>query len=133
AAIATAVKDSGVDVLMGVGGGPQGALAAAALKSMGGDMQGRFLPRNDAEYGRVRHLALRETNQILTIDDMIRGGDVLFVATGITDGDVLKGVRFSGKGAATHSLAIHGKAGTIRLIRTEHRFLPFNAGERPPV
>lgn len=125
AAVATAVKDSGVDVLMGVGGGPQGVLAAAALKSMGGDMQGRFLPRSGSERGKVLHLALRDANQILTIEDMIREEDVLFVATGITDGDVLKGVRFSGKGATTHSLAIHCKTGTIRFIQTEHRFLPF--------
>lgn len=124
AAVATAVKESGVDVLMGVGGGPQGVLAAAALKGMGGDMQGRFLPRSDAERDRVRHLALRETNQILTIDNMVRGEDVLFIATGVTDGDVLKGVRFSSKGATTHSLVIRCKTGTVRFIQTEHRFLP---------
>jgi len=124
AAIATAVKDSGVDVLMGIGGAPQGLLAAAALNSMGGDMQGRFLPRGEAELAKVRHLALRDPQQILTLADMVRGQDALFVATGITDGDVLKGVRFAGKGATTHSLAIRSKTGTIRFIRTEHRFLP---------
>lgn len=124
AAVATAVKDSGVDVLMGIGGAPQGLLAAAALKSMGGDMQARFLPRSSAERAKVQSLTLRAPTQILTIDDMVRGSDVLYIATGITDGDVLRGVRFLGKGATTHSLALHDRTGTIRFIQTEHRFLP---------
>ncbi len=124
AAVATAVKDSGVDVLMGTGGAPQGILAAAALKGTGGDMQGRFLARNEAERTEILRLGLHDANQILTIDDMVRGDDVLFVATGITDGDVLRGVRFSGKGATTHSLTIRSQTGTIRFIRTEHWLLP---------
>lgn len=124
AAIAAATKDSGVDVLMGVGGAPQGLLAAAALKGLGGDMQGRFLARTQTERGKILRLGLEDTNQILTIDDLVPGGEVLFVATGITDGDVLKGVRLSGKGATTHSLAIRCRTGTIRFIQTEHRFLP---------
>jgi fructose-1,6-bisphosphatase class II len=124
AAIAAAVRDSGVDVLMGVGGAPQGVLAAAALKGIGGDMQGRFLVRTPAERAKVQRLGLRDVNQILTIDDLVPGHDALFVATGITDGDVLKGVRLSSKGATTHSLAIRCQTGTIRFIQTEHRFLP---------
>jgi fructose-1,6-bisphosphatase class II len=124
AAIAAAVRDSGVDVLMGVGGAPQGVLAAAALKGIGGDMQGRFLVRTPAERAKVQRLGLRDVNQILTIDDLVPGHDALFVATGITDGDVLKGVRLSSKGATTHSLAIRCHTGTIRFIQTEHRFLP---------
>jgi len=124
AAIAAATKGSGVDVLMGVGGAPQGLLAAAALKGMGGDMQGRFLARTQTERAKVLRLGLQDINQILTIDDLVPGGEVLFVATGITDGDVLKGVRLSGKGATTHSLAIRCRAGTIRFIQTEHRFPP---------
>lgn len=124
AAVATAVKDAGVDVLMGIGGAPQGLLAAAALKSMGGDMQARFLPRSEAERAKVRALALGDPGQILTIDDLVHGPDVLYIATGITDGDVLRGVRFLARGATTHSLALHGQSGTIRFIQTEHRFLP---------
>ena len=124
AAIAAAVKDSGIDVLMGIGGAPQGLLAAAALKGINGDMQGRFLTRSDAERAQVQRLGLRDAHQILTIDDLVPGRDALFVATGITDGDVLKGVRLSGKGATTHSLAIRCATGTIRFIQTEHRFLP---------
>jgi len=111
-------------VLMGIGGAPQGLLAAAALKSMGGDMQARFLPRSEAERAKVRALALGDPGQILTIDDLVHGPDVLYIATGITDGDVLRGVRFLGRGATTHSLALHGQSGTIRFIQTEHRFLP---------
>ena len=124
AAIATAVRDSGIDVLMGVGGAPQGLLAAAALKGMNGDMQGRFLTRSEAERAKVQRLGLSDVQQILSIDDLVPGRDALFVATGITDGDVLKGVRLSGKGATTHSLAIRCQTGTIRFIQTEHRFLP---------
>jgi fructose-1,6-bisphosphatase II len=124
AAIATAVRDSGIDVLMGIGGAPQGLLAAAALKGMNGDMQGRFLTRSEAERAKVQRLVQGDVHQILSIDDLVPGHDALFVATGITDGDVLKGVRLSGKGAITHSLAIRCHTGTIRFIQTEHRFLP---------
>ena len=124
AAIAAAVKDSGVDVLMGIGGAPQGLLAAAALKGINGDMQSRFLTRTEAERAKVQRLGLHDVHQILTIEDLVPGRDVLFVATGITDGDVLKGVRLSGKGATTHSLAIRCDTGTIRFIQTEHRLLP---------
>jgi fructose-1,6-bisphosphatase II len=124
AAIATAVRDSGIDVLMGIGGAPQGLLAAAALKGMNGDMQGRFLTRSEAERAKVQRLGQRDVQQILSIEDLVPGHDALFVATGITDGDVLKGVRHSGKGATTHSLAICCQTGTIRFIQTEHRFLP---------
>jgi fructose-1,6-bisphosphatase class II len=124
AAIATAVRDSGIDVLMGSGGAAQGLLAAAALKGMNGDMQGRFLTRSEAERAKVQRLVQGDVHQILSIDDLVPGHDALFVATGITDGDVLKGVRLSGKGATTHSLAIRCQTGTIRFIQTEHRFLP---------
>jgi fructose-1,6-bisphosphatase II len=124
AAIAAAVKDSGIDVLMGIGGAPQGLLAAAALKGINGDMQARFLVRSEAERAKVQRLGLRDVHQILSIDDLVPGRDALFVATGITDGDVLKGVRLSGKGAITHSLAIRCHTGTVRFIQTEHRFLP---------
>jgi fructose-1,6-bisphosphatase II len=124
AAIATAVRDSGIDVLMGIGGAPQGLLAAAALKGMQGDMQGRFLTRSAAERAKVQRLGRSDVQQILSIDDLVPSHDALFVATGITDGDVLKGVRLSGKGATTHSLAIRCQTGTIRFIQTEHRLLP---------
>jgi fructose-1,6-bisphosphatase II len=124
AAIATAVRDSGIDVLMGSGGAAQGLLAAAALKGMNGDMQGRFLTRSEAERAKVQRLVQGDVHQILSIDDLVPDHDALFVATGITDGDVLKGVRLSGKGATTHSLAIRCRTGTIRFIQTEHRFLP---------
>jgi fructose-1,6-bisphosphatase II len=124
AAIATAVRDSGIDVLMGIGGAPQGLLAAAALKGMQGDMQGRFLTRSAAERAKVQRLGQSDTQRILSIDDLVPGHDALFVATGITDGDVLKGVRLSGKGATTHSLAIRCQTGTVRFIQTEHRLLP---------
>jgi fructose-1,6-bisphosphatase II len=118
------VRDSGIDVLMGIGGAPQGLLAAAALKGMSGDMQARFLARSAAERAKLQRIGLNDVQQILAIDDLVPGHDALFVATGITNGDVLKGVRLSGKGATTHSLAIRCQTGTIRFIQTEHRFLP---------
>jgi fructose-1,6-bisphosphatase II len=124
AAIAAAVKDSGIEVLMGIGGAPQGLLAAAALKGMHGDMQARFLVRTEAERLKVQRLGLPDVHHILNIENLVPGRDVLFVATGITDGDVLKGVRLSGKGATTHSLAIRYHSGTTRFIQTEHCFLP---------
>jgi fructose-1,6-bisphosphatase II len=91
---------------------------------MNGDMQGRFLPRTDAERAKVQRLGLRDVHQTLTIADLVPDCNVLFVATGITDGDVLKGVRLSGKGATTHSLAIRCHTGTVRFIQTEHHVLP---------
>jgi fructose-1,6-bisphosphatase II len=91
---------------------------------MNGDMQARFLVRTEAERLKVERLGVPAVHPILHIEDLVPGRDVLFVATGITDGDVLKGVRLSGKGATTHSLAIRYHSGTIRFIQTEHCFLP---------
>lgn len=120
AAIATAIDDSGIDVLMGIGGAAQGVLAAAALKGRGGDMQGRLLPRNQYEWEKIYALGIQD-KQVLKIDDLVQGQDIMFVATGITDGDVLKGVRFWGQGVITHSLVIRSLTATTRFIRTEHR------------
>ncbi len=120
AAMATAIDDSGIDVLMGIGGAAQGVLAAAALKGRGGDMQGRLLPRNQYEREKICALGIQD-KQVLKIDDLVQGQDIMFVATGITDGDVLKGVRFWGQEVITHSLVIRSLTATTRFIRTEHR------------
>ncbi|MFQ5532547.1 MAG: class II fructose-bisphosphatase [Candidatus Methylomirabilales bacterium] len=122
AAIATALEDSGVDVLMGIGRAPEGVLAAAALRCLGGDMQARFEPSSDEDVGRVRQTGLKEIQEVLTITDLARGGEVTFTATGVTDGDFLKGVRFFGGGAKTHSLVMRAKSGTVRFIEAVHRF-----------
>ncbi len=122
AAIATALEDSGVDVLMGIGRAPQGVLAAAALRCLGGDMQAQFKPASDEDVERMRRTGLKEIDRVLTITDLARGGEITFTATGVTDGDFLKGVRFFGGGARTHSLVMRARSGTVRFIEAIHRF-----------
>ncbi len=122
AAIATALEDSGVNVLMGIGRAPEGVLAAAALRCLGGDMQARFEPSSDEDVERVRQTGLKEIQEVLTITDLAKGGEVTFTATGVTDGDFLKGVRFFGGGAKTHSLVMRSKSGTVRFVEAIHRF-----------
>jgi fructose-1,6-bisphosphatase II len=122
AAIATAFPETGVDVLMGVGGAPEGVLAAAALQCLGGDMQGRLRPRNDGEVEQVRRLGVKEMDRVYRIEDLASGGELMFAATGVTDGDLLRGVRFFGGGAQTHSVVIRRRSGTTRFIEATHRF-----------
>ncbi|HHB90915.1 MAG TPA: class II fructose-bisphosphatase [Anaerolineae bacterium] len=120
AAIATAQEDSGVDMMMGIGGSPEAVIAAAALKCMGGDMQCKLWPRNEKE----RELAIQEgidLDKVLTIDDLVQGDNVFFAATGITSGALLRGVRYYGGGATTQSLVMRSRSGTIRLINSRHR------------
>ncbi len=121
AAIATAVEWSGVDILFGIGGAPEGVLAAAALKCMGGEMQGRLAPEDDEEVERVKEMGLEDPRQLLLMSDFIKGDDVIFSATGITDGDLLQGVRYAGNTASTHSVVMRSQTGTIRLIQATHR------------
>jgi fructose-1,6-bisphosphatase II len=122
AAIATGFPETGVDVLLGVGGAPEGVLAAAALQCLGGDMQGRLRPRNDQEVERARKLGLKDMDRIYRIGDLAKSGDVMFAATGVTDGDLLRGVRFFGGGARTHSVVMRYRSGTVRFIEATHRF-----------
>ncbi len=120
AAIATAQEDSGVDMMMGIGGSPEAVISAAALKCMGGDMQCKLWPRNDQE----RQLAIEEgmdLDRVLTIDDLVQGDNVFFAATGITSGALLRGVRYFGGGATTQSLVMRSRSGTIRMINSRHR------------
>jgi fructose-1,6-bisphosphatase II len=119
-AIATAWPEAGVDVLIGTGGTPEGVIAAAALKSMGGEIQGRLWPRNDEE----RSAALAagyDLDAVLTTNDLVRGDNCFFAATGITDGELLKGVHFDSGGASSQSLVMRSKSGTVRLINSRHR------------
>ena len=119
-AIAAASSEVGVDILMGVGGTPEGVVAAAALKAMGGEILGRLAPRNDAE----RDEAIKagyDLSKVLTTNDLIRGNDVFFAATGVTDGELLRGVRYDAYGARSHSLVMRSRSGTIRYIDTHHR------------
>ncbi len=120
-AVAAAYEDSGVDVLLGIGGAPEGVISAAALRCMGGDFQGRLWPEDESDVERAKSMGITDINRILTIDDLIKTEDVFFSATGITDGDLLRGVRyFSGK-AVTHTLVMRGLSGTIRYIQATHQ------------
>ena len=120
AAIAAASPDVGVDVLFGIGGTPEGVVAAAALKAMGGEIIGRLHARNDAER-KAAEDAGYDLSKVLTTDDLISGEDIFFAATGVTDGELLKGVRYDAYGARSHSLVMRSRSGTIRYIDTHHR------------
>jgi fructose-1,6-bisphosphatase II len=119
-AIATAWPDAGVDVMFGIGGTPEGVVAAAALKCMGGEIQGRLWPRNDAE----RDQAIAQgydVSRILTTNDLVQGDNCFFAATGVTDGELLNGVRYAPGIVTTQSLVMRSRSGTVRLIDAQHR------------
>jgi fructose-1,6-bisphosphatase II len=122
AAIATCWKESGIDVLMGVGGAPEGVIAAAAIRCVNGDMQGRLKPRNDGEIERAKKMGITDINRVYGLKDLAAGEDVMFAATGVTNGDFLKGTRFFGGGAETHSVVMRARSGTIRRIESIHHF-----------
>ena len=125
-AISVAWRNSGNDILFGIGGTPEGVIAACALQCLGGSIQGRLWPRNDDE----RRAALDagyDVDKVLMIDDLVSGNDVFFAATGITDGELLRGVRYWGDGAATQSLVMRSKSGTIRIIEAQHRWTKLSA------
>jgi len=121
AAIATAMEDSGVDVLMGIGGAPEGVLAAAALKCMGGDFQGILKFRNKEEIERAKTMGIEDIGKVYALKELARS-DVMFAATGVTFGDFLRGVRFFSGGAYTQSIVMRSKSRTVRLIDTTHYF-----------
>ena len=120
AALMTAWPNSGVDVLIGVGGTPEGVIAACALRAMGGEIQGKLYARDEEELRRG-HEAGYDFDRILTMDDLVSSEDVFFAATGITDGELLKGVRYFGDGASTDSLVVRGLTGTVRQIIATHQ------------
>ena len=119
-AVATAFGQSGVDVLLGIGGAPEGVLAAAALKCLGGEMQARLVPGSQQEAERAMGMGFKDVAAVLTLNDLVRSADVIFAATGITDGDLLRGVRYIGPKATTHSIVMRSKTGTVRLVEATH-------------
>lgn len=119
-AISTAWPDSGADILFGIGGTPEGVITAAALKCMGGELQGRLWPRDDAERQAAVDLGY-DLSKVLALDDLVQGENCFFACTGITDGEVLKGVHYDAQGATTQSLVMRSKSGTVRLIDARHR------------
>jgi fructose-1,6-bisphosphatase II / sedoheptulose-1,7-bisphosphatase len=119
--IATSRPDSGVDIYMGSGGAPEGVLAAAALRCIGGQMQGKLIFRNDDEKQRAAKWGIKDLDRIYSMLDLAKG-DVMFAATGVTDGSMLRGVRRSRDAATTHSIVMRSKTGTVRVIEASHNF-----------
>jgi len=120
-AVMTANPDSGIDVLFGIGGAPEGVIAAAALKCVGGELQGRLRFRNDEERARAARMGVKSEDTIYATEDLARG-DVMFAATGVTKGYLLDGVRFFGDSARTESIVMRSKSGTVRVINATHHF-----------
>ena len=121
AAIATCWKETGIDVLMGTGGAPEGVIAAAALRCVGGDMQAILRPRNQEEIERAKKMGVTDIKKVFALEELARG-NVMFAATGVTNGDFLKGVRFFGGGATTQSVVMRSQSGTVRYIEGIHHF-----------
>jgi len=125
AALMTCLPETGIDALLGIGGTPEGVLAACALRAMGGEIQGKLFIRNEKE----KKLGLEmeyDLDKVITMDDLVSSNDVFFAATGITDGELLSGVRYTGQAAETQSLVIRGRTGTVRWINAKHNFKKLN-------
>jgi fructose-1,6-bisphosphatase class II len=121
AAIATTKPETGIDLLLGIGGAPEGVLAAAALRCVGGEFQGRLAPRNNEEIDRAKRMGVSDIKKKFKIDELA-AGDVMFSATGVTDGDYLQGVHFFAGGASTQSVVMRSKTKTVRVINATHYF-----------
>jgi fructose-1,6-bisphosphatase II / sedoheptulose-1,7-bisphosphatase len=119
---AVSQPETGIDIYMGSGGAPEGVLSAAALRCIGGQMQGRLLFEDDAQIERARTMGITDPNRIYTITEMAKG-DVMFAATGVTSGPMLRGVMRSGTGAVTHSIVMRSKSGTVRYVEARHNFI----------
>jgi fructose-1,6-bisphosphatase II len=131
-ALMTSMPDTGVDVLMGIGGAPEAVVAACALKSLGGDMQAKLWPRNDEEWAKVKELGI-DVERVLRADDLAAGDNLFFAATGITDGELLRGVHYFGDGATTQSLVMRSRSGTVRKIDAVHRVSKLEIYESLPI
>jgi fructose-1,6-bisphosphatase II / sedoheptulose-1,7-bisphosphatase len=125
--IATTRPDAAVDIYLGTGGAPEGVLAAAALRCIGGQMQGRLLFENEEQRERSRQMGITDPNRVFSVSDMARG-EVMFAATGVTSGPMLRGVRRYGTGATTHSVVMRSKSGTIRYIDAHHNYAAKSRG-----
>ena len=115
------IEGSGVHMVVGTGGAPEGVLAAAALKCAGGDMQARLKPGNEEEIRRCHEMGVKDVNQVLTLDDLVRTDDVIFAATAITRGNLLNPIQYFRGGARTHTIVMRSKTGTVRFLDTIHR------------
>ncbi|GGC81509.1 fructose-1,6-bisphosphatase [Thalassobacillus devorans] len=121
ASIATCLSHTGVDLFVGTGGAPEGVISAAAIKSLEGDMQARLLPQNEAEAERCKSMGLDDPNQLLTMDDLVKSDDAIFAATGVTEGELLNGVKFLGGDLTeTDSIVMRAKTKTVRFVKAHH-------------
>ncbi|HEX6594790.1 MAG TPA: class II fructose-bisphosphatase [Bacillota bacterium] len=120
-AVNTAFDETGVDILLGIGGAPEGVLAAVALKCLGGEIQGKLVPSNEKERERCRQMGIDDLDKVYYMEDFCSGDDAIFAATGVTDGELLKGVQYKGSKATTQSVVMRAKSGTVRFIDGEHR------------
>jgi fructose-1,6-bisphosphatase II len=125
-AIMAVREGTGVDMLLGVGGTPEGIIAACAIKCLGGTIQGMLWPKNDEEKKRALD-AGHDLDRVLHTEDLVSGENVFFVATGITDGELLRGVHYRGERAFTESLVMRSKSGTIRMIDSTHKLSKLRA------
>ncbi len=114
------LEGSGIHMVIGIGGAPEGVLAAAALKCMGGDMQAKLMPENEEQVRRCHEMGITDINKVLTIDDLVSGDDVIFAATAITEGNILSGIKYFPGGARTQSVVMRYKTGTVRFVDTIH-------------
>ena len=119
-AIMAAREGTGIDLLVGIGGTPEGIIAACAIKTLGGVIQGRLWPKDDDERQKALD-AGHDLDRVLVTNELVQGEDVFFVATGITDGELLKGVRYRGSSVRTQSIVTRPRSGTIRIVESEHR------------
>lgn len=122
AAISTAFDETGIDIMFGTGGAPEGVIAAAALKCLGGDFQGRLVPQNDEELQRCISMGL-DVSKVLYLNDLVKGDDAIFAATAVTDTELLKGVQYKGEYCLTNSLVMRAKTGTVRFIEGRHNMV----------
>lgn len=118
--VSAGIEGSGIHMVLGIGGAPEGVIAAAAMKCLGGDMQGRLWPENEEDIKRALKMGITDINKVLTIDDLVSGDDVMFAATAITDSDMLTGVKYFADGARTHSISMRYKSGTVRFVDAIH-------------
>lgn len=118
-ALNVAFDQTGVDILLGIGGAPEGVLSAVALKCLGGEIQGKLIPQNEQEIERCKKMGI-DLDKVLRMEDLVKGDDCIFAATGVTDGELLKGVQFKGSYASTNSLVMRAQSGTVRFIEGRH-------------
>ena len=124
-ALAPAIDDSGIDILFGIGGAPEGVIASVALKCLGGEIQGRLKFRNDGEKERAKKMGIKDLDKKFMMNELCKTDEAMFAATGVTDGTILKGVRFVSRGAVTHSIVMRAKTKTVRFIEARHHFEHF--------